>query len=64
MHDEDAEEEDQKESKPSYIPPMYYLRNFFLMTDSVLELNAHLFTKEEVDLLSKFKGILHRNRVR
>src|SRR5690606_14402545 len=41
----------------TYIAPRYYLRNFFIVLDSVMQDHSHLFIDEELKLIYTFKEL-------
>ena len=48
----------------SYNPPRYYLKNFFIVLDSVLQDHNHLFLDNELSILNIFKSELSENEQR
>ena len=57
--DADDEGNDEEKMKWDGVAPLpsYYLRNFFLVVDSVLAKNRHLFLAEELEIVDRFSEI-------
>jgi hypothetical protein len=49
-------EEVQKEEEEEYVPS-YYLTNFFIIFDTVMEKDTLLFNEQEIEILKKFKQL-------